>query len=322
MTSRRPPWPVPGRSIVSVGLFDGVHRGHAALLEQLRRQADAMGGEAVAVTFHPHPAALLTGRSPLLVVSPDHRVRLIQDLGIDRVWLMDLDRSFLAMAASDFLREFLCRQLNAVGLVVGFNNKLGSDQADFAQLQGLGMPLGLSVFQAPPFLVSGRPVSSTMVRDAVTGGDLALARRLLGRPVSFMGRIVPGRGVGTTLGFPTANLVIEYEAVVPCGVYAGQVTLAGRRCPAAVNIGHCPTFDDRPDEPARGPYVQGKHVIEIHVLDYDGDLAGAELIVSLLGKLREEQRFPDRAALTAQIQRDVDQVRRLAPETGEGHPKH
>jgi riboflavin kinase / FMN adenylyltransferase len=307
--NHRIPWPRPRRSVVAVGLFDGVHRGHRLLLGELVNWAARAGAEPVVITFDPHPAAVVAGVAPPLVTGPRERVRLIQALGIERVWLLPATPAFVKVRAEEFLRRYVCGDLGAIGLLVGFDNRLGSDQAGFAALRALGASLGLEVRTCAPFLLRGEPISSTALRQAIAAGDLARAAEMLGRPVSFAGRVVRGAGRGKGLGYPTANVALEHEVMVPCGIYGGEAVLEGKRYLAAISVGACPTFGAADAAPARGAYVAGAHVIEVHLLDFEGDLAGRELEVELDGKLREEEKFASPEALVAQMARDVAAIR-------------
>ena len=309
MVSRKPPWPPPERSVVAVGLFDGVHRGHKHLLSELAEWGREASAVPVVVTFHPHPERITRGSAPPLIVSPRHRIRLISELGIERIWLLDLDPELLGMTAEAFLAAYVTGALNAVGLLVGFNNRLGKDRADYAVLRSLGPSLGLEIRSCDPLIVEGEPVSSTSVRQAIVSGDIERAERLLGRPVSLVGTVIEGAGRGRRLGFPTANLNLQHEATVPCGVYSGRVEVDGRTYSAAVSVGACPTFGGNETRPGKGTYVPGEHRVEVHILDFSGDLLGRELEVMLKRKLREERKFPTEEALIAQLRSDVERIR-------------
>jgi riboflavin kinase/FMN adenylyltransferase len=296
-------------SVVAIGLFDGVHRGHQALLEELVRWGTDLAAEPAVITFDPHPREILAGDAPPLVVSARHRVRLIRACGVRRVWVLRSDRELLGLSARDFLRRFVVEALGGAGLLVGFDHRLGSDRADLGVLRSIASDLGVTVRSAPPFLVDGAAVSSTAVRKAIVSGDLHRAERLLGRRVTILGRVVSGAGRGEGLGYPTANLAIEHEAMVPCGIYAGEARLDGRRFLAAISVGSSPTFGGPDAVAATGPYVEGRHVVEVHLLDFAGDLRGKELEVVVVRKLREEARFDSPEALIRQMDADVAAIR-------------
>ena len=311
--TRDPPWTPPARAVVAVGLFDGVHCGHRALLAELSTWAQACGAAPVVITFDPHPDAVLSGAPPPLVVTPAHRVRLIRELGIAHVWLLALDGGVLRLTAREFLQRYVCAAVAGRGLLVGFNNRLGRDRAGYGELAALGGSLKLEVRECPATLVDGVPVSSTRVRQAIVAGDLARARRLLGRSPSVAGRVVAGRGRGRGLGFPTANIRPGHEAVVPCGVYEGEVSIDGRTYRAAVSIGACPTFAPGGGAAAHGAFEDGSHTIEAHILEFRGDLLGREIEVRIHRALRKERVFDSAAALAVQIRADIDAIRQNAP---------
>ena len=304
-----PPWSPPERSVVAVGLFDGVHKGHRRLLRDLAVWAREADAAPVVLTFDPQPAVLVTGSAPPLVVGARHRVELIRSLGIEHVWLLAMTRELARLCAEDFLRTHVVDPLGGVGLLVGFDNHLGSDRADYGTVSAMAEALGLSVRTCEPVIVNGAPVSSTMVRQAIVAGDLVGAEYLLGRRVAIFGRVVTGAGRGRGLGYPTANLRLEHEAMVPCGIYAGEVRLEGMTYLAAISIGSCPTFGGREAQPGSGPYVEERHTVEVHILDFDGDLVGRDLEVAITGKLREEQRFASTEELVAQMDADIRVVR-------------
>ncbi len=291
-----------------MGLFDGVHRGHAFLLETLKAWAAERGAAPVAVTFDPHPEEILHGAAPPLVVSPARRVELIRALGVPRVWLFPLTRAVMALAAREFVARHVRDALGGEGLLMGFDNRLGSDRADCAALRAAGADLGIEVRACPPYLVDGEPVSSTAVRKAIVTGDLPAAEKLLGRRVSVMGRVVRGRKIGRLLGFPTANLETAHQAVVPCGIYAAEVTLEGRTLRAAVSVGSGPTARPGDIAPGTGSYVGAEHTVEVHVIGYAGDLTGKDIEARIVRKLREERRFPDYASLIEQIKKDIAEI--------------
>ncbi len=307
--SSDPPWGPAERSIVTVGLFDGVHLGHRKIIKELCLWAAEAGATPVVMTFDRHPGEVLRGTAPPLIDAPAFRVALLRSLGVEKVWLLELSREFLSQTAAEFLERFVAGALNGTGLLVGFNNLLGSDRAGFEKLRREGERCNIEVRSCGPCTVGGEAVSSTLARRAVQQGELGRARLLLGRPPVLCGRVIQGRGWGRRFGFPTANLALAHGAVLPCGVYAGQTRWAGRPYLAAVSIGTCPTLRSEPVPAGRGAYVPGEHTVEVHLLDFNGDLTGADLAVAVNEKLREEKRFPSPEDLIAQIKRDLERVR-------------
>lgn len=296
---RSGPQGVEGRSVVAVGVYDGVHLGHQQLLHELLLMSARLGGAPTVVTFRSHPDTLLKGDAPPLLVSVPHRLRLLRRAGVQRTALIDFDDRLRQTTAEAFAQDVLHRALNARGLLLGFDSAMGRNREGTPErFAELGRDLGFEVAVGAPLQVDGETVSSTKIRAAIARGDLDTAYRFLGRWPAVFGAVVRGDGRGRTLGFPTANLVPESAAIPPDGVYAVEVIRGGDTLPGVAHLGRRPTFDDTP-----GPRL------EIHLLDFDGDLYGEDLEVSFLKKLRGARRFADATELEAQIRQDVEAAR-------------
>lgn len=291
-------------SLVVIGNFDGVHRGHRTVLEGALREAETRGLDTVLLTFHPHPAEVLGRSRPPLLTDQARKRELVARVS-PRILFREqaFDRAFAAQTPRAFA-ERLKADLDARYVVVGQNFRFGQGRAgDFATLTELGQELG---FEARAQTLAGDergPWSSTRTRGALERGDLAEASLVLGRPHAWRGRVTTGKKLGRTIGFPTANLVEVAEASVPFGVYAVLVDRLGPEGARALGLGAMsvgvnPTTDS--DDAIKR---------EVYVLDWSGDLYGADLRVHLVERLRGEQRFEDLPALVAQIQRDVDETR-------------
>lgn len=297
------------RSVVTVGTFDGVHRGHQALVEAaLDRaggldRADARRRPVVAYTFHPHPATLFAPRAPKTLMPLDRRVAALRTAGADRVLVEPFDRAFAAVDADDWVRRYLVERLRPSHVVIGFNFTYGRGRGGNPDhLRKKGTEHGFDVVVVDPVMVAGRVASSSEVRRAVEAGDVGLARELLGRPFAVIGEVVSGDGRGRTIGFPTANIAPEHEQLPARGVYASWLELLegprrGDRLRSVTNVGVRPTFD--------GEAVR----VETHALDETPDLYGVRVAVHLLERIREERSFPGPDALSAQIARDVARAR-------------
>jgi riboflavin kinase/FMN adenylyltransferase len=266
----------------------------------------------VVITFDPPPVAVAGGTAVPRITSPARRIELLEACGVRRVWVLRADGALVRLRAREFLATYLRGALNAAGLLVGFDNRLGSDQAGGPALEAIGGTMGLEVRRCEPLLEDGEPISSTMARQAIVRGDLERAARLLGRPVELAGIVGRGAGRGAGLGCPTANLALNHEVCVPCGVYSGESTVEGERRTAAISVGRCPTFGGDGVTAAHGPYVSGIHVVEVHLLDFAGDLRGHELRVAVRRKLRDELKFPTAGALVEQMRLDIEAIRREA----------
>jgi riboflavin kinase / FMN adenylyltransferase len=294
-------WPEPA---LAVGNFDGVHRGHQALVALAVRDARAANGTSVVLTFDPHPSRVLSpDRAPASLMTLDQKAEILAGLGVDRLAVLPFTVDLSRREPEEFARDVLQRALGARVVVVGSSFRFGRGRAgDLATLRRLGEELGFRVHGQRPVIARGGPISSTRIREALSRGDVEAARDFLGRRFFVDGAVVKGEGRGRQIGIPTANLAVANETVPGGGVYACWCRVIGDGGPpraAAVNIGRRPTFGG------------GVVTVEAHVLDYEGDLYGRSLRLEFEERLREEQKFPDAETLVAQIRRDVAEARRV-----------
>lgn len=285
-------------SIITMGVFDGVHSGHACVLQMLQREAAQRGLRPVVVTFATHPAAVLGRDVPPQLTTPDEKLALLADAGVEYCCVLPFDREMAALTASRFMKEVLCERLGAKVLLMGHDHRFGSDgRRDPAWYDCCASEWGMEVLHAPRC----GEASSTNVRGALLEGRLDEATTLLGHPYTLTGTVVHGRQMGRRLGFPTANLSVDRQKLVPQnGAYAVKVELGGEHFGGMMNIGTCPTFDCGN---VRQP--------EVHILDFDRDIYGEVLRVELVQRLRDEQRFASAADLALQLGRDCQECRRL-----------
>jgi riboflavin kinase/FMN adenylyltransferase len=287
---------------VSIGNFDGVHRGHAALLAEVRRQAQAVTGAAVALTFDPHPLQILRPEQfqPVLTTAYD-RAELLQAGGADHVILLRTTPQLLRLTAGEFFAQVICEHLEARALVEGENFGFGRNrEGNVETLARLCRRSGLSLTIVPPVLMEGEKVSSSRVRKALLRGAVREAEDLMNRPYRLRGKVGTGRQRGRTLGFPTANLE-QVETLVPGdGVYAVRVYQGKDVWPGAANIGPNPTFREQTRK------------VEVHLIGFQGDLVGQGLAVDFLERLRETRPFASVDQLVEQLRQDVEQARKLA----------
>lgn len=288
----------PGR-IAAVGMFDGVHLGHQFLIDFMRREGEARGLVPTAFTFSPHPLAVIRpGSHPRLLSTVPARRDLLLEAGAAYVEVIDFDEDTRRLTAAEFL-AMLHDRYNVRALVLGFNNHFGSDRPEgVVPYREIGATLGVDVVQAPGYCGGGAPVSSSIIRGRVAAGDVSGAAAGLGRPYSLSGKVVGGKQLGRTIGFPTANIEVESpDLLIPAnGVYACEAVLAdGSAYAAMTNIGQRPTVD------AEGAPVS----IEAHLLGYDGDLYGEKLVVRFWERIRDERRFDSVAALRRQLEDDA-----------------
>ena len=291
------------RPCVSIGVFDGVHRGHRHVLERLRAMAEREDGEAVVLTFDTHPRAVLEGAPPAPLLSLEHRLVLLERMGVDATVLLPFDEATRDIPFERFVEDVLVRRMGARGLLFGWNTSFGKDGAGtFESVQPLAARLGLRVEQAPPISVEGKTISATRIRAAIARGDLAEAEALLGRPHSLLGTVVRGDARGKTLGFPTANVDLGTEQLPPAGVYQVVASVRGQRYAAVANVGTRPTFER-----------EGKPLLEVHVPGVAFDFYGEPIEVELVRRIRDEVKFPSKEALVAQIRKDVASLGGASP---------
>ena len=293
--------------MITVGVFDGVHVGHQALLREVRRLADEHGLAAVAVVPDRHPATIVRPEElPRILTDLPQRLELLEAHGVDEVHLLRFDEDRSLQPAEDFVLEVLVEQLGAAVQVSGEDFHFGHRRrGDAAALAAIGADLGLDVHtvRLVEDAALGGPVSSTAIRELLRAGDLDAANRLLGRPHEVRGIVEHGDARGQKLGFPTANVSVPAAIALPAdGVYAGwYVGPDTHRRPAAINIGRRPTFYDE----------SGLLLVEAHLIDFDGDLYGQHAAVQVTHRLRAEIRFSGVEALAAQLRADVAQAREV-----------
>ena len=284
-------------SVVAVGVFDGVHLGHHRLLHQLLEMASDLRGMPTVVTFANHPDQVLRGNAPPPLCSVAHRLRLLRRAGVLRLVLLQFEERLQNMTARAFTEQVLVR-LRARGLLLGYDSAMGKDREGTpARFAELGQDFGFEVETGAPVELDGEPISSTRIREAIASGDLATARRCLGRFPGALGEVVHGDARGRTLGFPTANIAVQPGALPPTGVYAVEAVIDGETFAAVANLGCRPTF------------AGSSPSLEVHLLDFESDLYGRELEVTFRQMLREERKFSGPDELREQIGRDVAAAR-------------
>ena len=291
----------PQGSVVCIGAFDGLHLGHRALVRRAVGRAQALGVPAVALSFEPLPREFFArDQLPPRLTLARGKVQGLRELGADGVGLLRFDARLSAMTAQDFVRRLLVQRLAAREVWIGPEFRFGHKRGgDLPLLQAMGAELGFSAGEIEPVQALGERVSSTRIREALRAGDFLQAENLLGRPYAIGGRVVRGKQLGRTLGFPTANLRFPKTPALS-GIYATWVHGLGDKPMASVS-----SFGTRPT-------VQGvEPLLEAHLFDFDGDLYGRHIEVEFVAKLRDELKFPDLPALTEQMHRDADNARRL-----------
>ncbi|HOX38897.1 MAG TPA: riboflavin biosynthesis protein RibF [Candidatus Brocadiia bacterium] len=306
------------RPVVTLGFFDGVHLGHQNVLGETTRRAAEAGDESVAITFNEHPVTAITGREVQVLTSLDYRLILLKRRGINCAAVLRFDSDLARLTAEEFAREYIAGRLHASFVVLGFDCRFGADRGgDGRMLEELGPDLGFGVHVCPPVRIKGEIVSSTLLRRLVQEGDLTQAAEMLGRPVSLHGTVVKGHRRGRKLGYPTANLDIRGVVRPPDGVYVGLTTLDSLSYKALISIGARPTFSSENAPRTRSRYLRPSKadsagsVVEVHLLDFKGNLYGRDMEISFLHHLREQRRFDSVEALEASLKADEADARRL-----------
>jgi len=305
-------WDVPESlrtAFVTIGNFDGVHRGHQALLERLTEAARAVGVPSVVVTFDPPPLALLRPEAlPPRLTTIEQRVDLIRQAGVGTVWILPTTWELLRLSADEFFQRVVIDCLAARGLIEGPNFFFGRDRGGTIDvLRRFCEDSGVTLEVIEPVQIEEAWVSSSAIRAALVAGDIGTAVRQLGHPYRLQGAVVDGAHRGRTLGFPTANLA-EVATVIPGhGVYAGRVAIAEHTYAAAVHIGPNPTFGEHSSK------------LEVHLLDFTGDLYGTTIAVDLLDRVRGVMRFSSVQDLLSQLRVDVEFVRNRVSRAGSGN---
>jgi riboflavin kinase/FMN adenylyltransferase len=291
-------------SVITVGTFDGVHAGHRAIIRYLVKRARDRDGTSVVLSFSPHPREVVHGEKVPLLTTVDERAEIMEGLGIDRFIVIPFTEEFSKLPAEDFVTEILVRRIGVHEIVIGYDHAFGRDRrGDADLLRELGRIHGFTVDIIPAQVVEEHVVSSTEIREALTErGDVRLAGELLGQYYSLSGKVMKGDGRGRQIGFPTANLAVDHpQKIVPAvGVYAVRVHVleSGTRSSGAqaydgmMNIGRRPTFGS------------GDVVLEVHLLDFEGDLYGKDLRVEFVERMRDERTFQSVDGLIEQLSED------------------
>lgn len=299
-----PGLPADGRgTVATVGTFDGVHRGHWAVLLEIQERARVTGRRAVLLTFHPHPLRIVRPEAaPRLLTTPVEKKEILAESGLDYAVFLSFTQALSRYSPRRFVEEILVGRLGVEELVIGYDHGFGRGRSgDVDTLREIGDELGFEVAVVGPVEMGSGPISSSRIRDAVSAGDMDAAREGLGRPYSMRGFVVHGDGRGRTLGFPTANLEIgsQEKALPPAGIYAVRAAFRDGVFCGALHLGPRPTFRGSPP------------TIELHVLDFDRDVYGEEVRVDLIRYLRPVSAFESAQALVRQMEADVAAAREV-----------
>jgi riboflavin kinase/FMN adenylyltransferase len=295
---------------VAIGNFDGVHRGHKAVIAAALARGRALGRPSAALTFEPHPRAFFNPDEPLFRLTPEAaKLRLLAATGLDGAIVLTFNSDLAKLSAEDFVQRVLVDRFAVSGAAIGFNFHFGANRAGSPQfLQSQGKQHGFAVDIVPPLLDGGRPVSSGPIRAALAAGRLDDAAELLGYPWFVSGTVIHGDKRGRELGFPTANLQLDPACALRHGIYAVRTAAAGQRYNGVASFGRRPMFDN------------GAVLLEIFLFDFAGDLYGANIDVSFIAWLRDEATFASATDLIRQMQEDSRLAREALTRAGDAFP--
>jgi len=303
-----PAKPVPDAlrgTVLALGNFDGVHRGHVELARVAFAMAAERGGKAAALTFEPHPRSVFRPEQPVFRLTPPQvKTELLGQAGLPLTFVLPFDRDIASIEAGAFVDDLLLGKLGAAGLVCGYDFHFGKGRAGSPEtLQARGQAVGIPVAVVPPYSWAGEPVSSTLIRTALEQGDVARAAEFLGRPWFVRGVVAHGDKRGRDLGYPTANMHLARDCKLRYGIYAVRMRIDGVWHDGVASFGSRPTFDD------------GAARLETFVFDFSGDLYGKQVDVALVNKLRGEAKFDSLEALIVQMDADSARARDILRET-------
>lgn len=289
---------------LAAGFFDGIHLGHRKVIQRTIRDASKKGGKAWVLTFDRHPASVLKNKPvPLMLTSKEHKIILLEKMGLDGCIVMPFNRKLADTPPETFISHLLSAIPSIKGIYVGTNWRFGrKGQGTTELLKELGQKMGFSARIVSPALQDGRPISSTIVRKMIIKGDLAAAGKMYGRAFSILGTVVKGQTLGRKLGFPTANINPQNEVFPPYGVYAVTAVTGRRHMEGVLNYGTRPTFNSG---------KQSSALIELHILNFKGELYGKLIEVFFHGRIRAEKRFPSESALQEQIEKDITMAKEI-----------
>ena len=292
-----------GPLFLAIGVFDGVHRGHQAVISTSADHAAASKGTPVVVTFDPHPEKVLRPQAaPHLLSATEHKIALIRALGVEHLLINTFDKQFAATEPEDFVQKLVIHSRPLREICVGHEWSFGKNRrGNLDLLKNLGAKFNFNVVGIPPVKINGAVVSSTAIRQAIEKGDLAKAAEMLGREYTILGTVTRGDNLGKKIGFPTANLSAHSEQFPPNGVYVAEARIDGELYRGVINLGIRPTVSSGKSE----------RVLEIHLFDFNRDIYGHDVEVRFLKFHRPEKKFQDLDTLVQQIRQDVEQARQL-----------
>ena len=304
------------KPVVTVGIFDGVHRGHRFILNRLRETTDRLEGESVLLTLWPHPRTILkqVDDSFRLLNTMEEKKQMLEEEGLDHMIVIPFTESFSRLSSCEFIRQYLVEKVGIHHLVVGFNHRFGRDrEGDFTKLKDCALQFGFGIEEVPQLETGTEDLSSSRIRQYLQAGDILMANKLLEWEYTFSGEVVGGSRLGTSIGFPTANITPaeKYKLIPADGVYAVRAWLQGESYQGMLNIGSRPTVNDDPD----------RKTIEVHLLDFEKNIYNEQIQVQFVNRLREERKFKDIESLRRQLLVDRENTLRLFQNYGRGNSR-
>ncbi len=289
--------------VLAIGVFDGLHRGHQALIKKAISKAKLLRGQACVMTFDPHPVHVLHPDVYLpLIVSLPHRLYLMEKMGVAAAFVVNFTKRFSRLSPQEFIKRYIVDVIKPAEIIIGDDFRFGKDRLGTLEyLRQAGRKYGFRVNAVDAVRGGKKKISSTLIRQLIAGGKLNDAEKLLGRKVSLMGKVVKGDSRGKKLGFPTANIYPTNEVIPPLGVYAVRVSLGNEIFDGMANVGRRPSFNSR----------NSTVNVEVHIFDFDRDLYGKEIIIEFIEKIREERVFKSFDKLVKQLKKDEMRVRKI-----------
>lgn len=300
------------KPVITIGTFDGVHLGHHAILEEVKKQAKNTGGQSMVVTFDPHPRSVLQPATSLRILTPlEQKLHLIQQAGIDNIVVAPFSKAFAQLSAEAYVRDFLVKEFHPSALVIGYDHRFGHDrEGDISLLKNFGINFGFDVDEIPAHMIRDAAISSTKIRDALNRGNIGAANQMLGRDYRISGCVVKGNQLGRTLGYPTANLkpLSEAQLIPAVGIYAAHVRVGERLFDSVMSIGVRPTVAEN-----------GAISIEAFLFDFSEDLYDQTIEISFVQRIRNEEKFDSLEILKAAMVEDERAAREILNATSRIH---
>lgn len=294
------------KPVITIGTFDGVHKGHHIVLDRLKEIAHKTGGETVVFTFYPHPRLVLTPeeKNLRLLTTLDEKIGLLRQANIHHLIVYPFTEEFAKMSYADFVKKILVDEIKTDYLVVGYDHRFGKNrEGGYEYLQNCAENYGFNIEKLDVLLMNEVNISSTRIRNALESGDIYVANQFLGYRYTLNGKVVEGQKLGRTIGFPTANIESSdiHKLIPGYGVYAVEVEIDGKIFMGMLNIGTRPTFNQNADQRS----------IEVNIFDFDDEIYGKEVTLTFVGKIRDEKKFPGKEALVQQLHLDKESAYRI-----------